>query len=625
MNLKPLNMKTIKNILLILIIGFSVVSCENKLIDEILSNRSSLNKTTSARDPDIDDEEEPPMYNEDDMIVLGNQRDNPYEIDNMLYAYSLIGYLSHNFLVGDEEPEVNTIYYRVLPTDSSDLAIISADTTVLYFDFPLDYDITQWGSYYHDPTVLDSAYTWLYAVVPAGHQLPQVSNLEVLQECYIPNEPTGEIGVDYDTIPDWQNGFALLEYVAYRESGNLDMFEQEDIDNFEEILALSADWGESSAQRDRSSRSFWSWLRGTITGVHPEGTFRVENTETNSNERLKNAKVLIHNFVKIYSGNLNSYGHYYSSVRFRTRSWYHIRFHNHHTGTRIYSGRKLIFGPYDRRLGWHSRNGYSCTLTFNDVAWRYATINNASEVYFDYCQEYGIIFPYNLRVWALGIDSNLGRGCTPLFNKRNVPIAAAAFFILPIAGIILAFTGAPDVGIFVQQGDRDFETLELYGLVFHEFGHASHYEKVGNTYWHNYVSYIICNLGYGDGHDPDAGYCGIGEMWGNFVGSCFANKYLGHPHPYLFINYYGYQNSYLYSGHYDYFNAWEDWYHPGILAKIHEDSGCSITDIYNALHSDVFSLDILQYSLQNEGINNNIIVSAYDLYNYWNPQYRRNP
>ena len=66
------------------------------------------------------------------------------------------------------------------------------------------------------------------------------------------------------------------------------------------------------------------------------------------------------------------------------------------------------------------------------------------------------------------------------------------------------------------------------------------------------------------------------------------------------------------------FHPREGWYNPGILAKIHEDSGCSMEDIYNALNADVHSLEALKYSLMLQGIDENIITAAYEQYNYWN-------
>lgn len=597
------------------LLGLCLIACENRSINE--NQLHKLARSGEVRSPYVDDEN-PPMYTENDAIILGAQRNNPYEIDNMRTAYGMLSHILGNFIVGAEEPEVNTIYYRVLPSDTSELAVLLADTTIQYFDYPLDYEIEQWGSYYHDPTVADTNFTWLYAVVPVTYSLPNLPSLEILQECYIPNEPTREYSATYDTIPDWKNGYAMLEYVAYRESGNVDMFEEEDAANMENILLHSASWNEYGEPQGRRARSFWTWLRDCITGVHPEGTFTVENTFTHSEEGIKNAKVFIHNFVKIYCGPINSNGYYKSEMRFRTHVWYHIRFDNHHTQTSIYGGKKGLLGPYHKHVGWHSRYGYSCLLQFEDVGWRYATINNAVEQYFSYCQEYNILFPYYMRIW-LKDGMEYWSGSTPLFHKRQSILFYNAF---TYAFFIPYIIRVPDMILFMSQNDHDYETLSIYDVVFHELAHASHYEKVGNSYWEDYVLHIITNLGYGDDSSGDwAGYCGIGEMWGNFAGSCFLYKYMGYTEPFIYLDSEGRLISSLYSFGVAIpsFLPFEGWFHPGILAKIHEDADCSITDIYNALNADVTSLETLKTSLCLQGIDEGIILNAYDRYNYWEP------
>lgn len=603
-----------KYIFLLLICGLVLSSCETSEKD---ISRQQISTKRLSRIDTIP--ETFPLYQEEDEIVLGRHRQNPYEIHNMLDAYDSLAEYRHNFIVGDQIPEVNTIYYRVLPRDSADLVLLSADSTVIYLDYPLDYDIESWGSYYHDPTI-ESEYTWLYAVVPVSHSLPSIGILEILAECYIPNEPDGNDN-HYDEIPDWQNGFAMLEYMAYRISGNLDMYEPEVLAVYDEILLETAHRylrNYQPSSEDRNRNLFWDF----ITGVHPEGVFNVDNTYTENREGIKNAKVFIHNIIKIYCGPLNAQGYYYSTKRFRTHCWYHIRFENHHTLTRIYGGAKFLLGPVHRHVGWHRRYGFSCALDFRDVGWRYATINNAVETYFNYCQLYNIIFPYYMRVWVAGLGGDWS-GSTPLFHKRNSPLINSALTLA--LGPVLIFLDIPDMGLFVSQGDTHFKTLKVYELVFHEFSHASHYEKVGSSYWSHYVAHIIFNFGYGDhASGPFHGYCGIGEMWGNFAGAYFLYKYMGYEYPYIYLTTNGDLDtlSYTpllssYSPESLQFNPTEDWYNPGILAKILWDTHCSITDIYNALNPDVYSLTTLENSLQNQGISTSIIEQAYYTYHEW--------
>lgn len=604
-------MRSLKHIIFIFVLGFFAMGCENSNRDLVPLKQHEIFDPFNPR-PSV--EPETPFYQEGDSIILGHQRKNPYEIHNMQSAYTWLKHhpIFSDFIVGDIEPYVNTLYFRVLPADSAELAILAADTTILYCDYPLDYDILQWGSYYHDPTVSDPTLTWLYAVVPINHNVPHLSSFEVLQECYLPEEPFGNL--DYEQIPDYQNGFAMLEYVAYRESGNSDMFDREAVIHFEEILSHAANRTSTNDYSDNDDTNERNWLHNLIFGAQPTGIFSVENTVTNSVEGISNAHVFIHNIIKIYCGPLDNHGQYCSSKRFRTRCWYHIRFSNHHTQTRIFGGAKFLFGPVHRHLGWHSCEGYSDTLRYHDedVAWRYAAINNAVEQYWDYCQEYRILFPYDVNVWVLQ-NLNNWAGSTPLFHKRGSALIYN-WIMLPI----LLFLEVPDMALFVSQGERN--TQEIYALVFHEFSHASHYEQVGNTYWRNYVLHIIANTGYGAHADGlYHGYCGIGEMWGNFAAAHFLYKYLGYTYPFIYLTSNGDFNQSLYSGlsNYTTFNPSEDWYNPGILAKIHEDSQCSISEIYNSLNADVYSLDALKYSLAQQGININVINNAYDTYHNW--------
>lgn len=594
-------MKTLISHTLVLIFTcFSLMSCENEesFISHSKEQRSLSTSSSSAH-----------MYHANDSIILGAQRSNPYEIGNMLAAWDLLSGIRGNFLYGNIEPYVNTIYYRVLPTDTSDLAILSADTSVIYVDYPLDYDILRWGSYYHDPSVADTLYTWLYAVVPSGHPLPSIQNVEILQECYLPDER--DLPED---LPDWQNGFAMLEYIAYRETGNIDMYDDEAVAMLEEIYTSSPSRNsqQSRHQPSRSWSSFWDF----ITGVYPEGDFKVTNTVTNTVEGVKNAKVFIHNFIKIYCGPIDSNGHYQSSLRFRTHSWYHVRFVNYHTETKLYGGWKFLLGPIHIHLGRHHRYGCDHTFQFGEFGWRFASVNNAVETYWDYCQEYDILFPYNVRVW-ISEENSSGVGATPLFHKRNSPLFYN-IISLPLA----FFLDIPDMALFLLEDDSLCQTPTVYETVFHEFAHASHYEQVGDTYWTNYILHIIMHMGYGDHEDGFyAGYCGIGEMWGYFAGHHFLYKYLGCDYPYLFLNNWGNPDESMYCHlqyHPRFVNRYTYWFQPGILAKIHSDANCSITDIYNALNADVYSLEGLRVSLEIQGISGEIIDDAYNLFDYWN-------
>ena len=43
-------------------------------------------------------------------------------------------------------------------------------------------------------------------------------------------------------------------------------------------------------------------------------------------------------------------------------------------------------------------------------------------------------------------------------------------------------------------GSEEVSSEGLCELVFHEFSHASHYNKVGSGYWGNYINYHCCPI-----------------------------------------------------------------------------------------------------------------------------------
>jgi hypothetical protein len=86
-----------------------------------------------------------------EIIVLGNKLENPYSVENMKRAYESLkssGILK-SATTDTFDIETNTLYIRFLPKDSADLRLLWADTTIELFDYPMDYEITEEGFYYH--------------------------------------------------------------------------------------------------------------------------------------------------------------------------------------------------------------------------------------------------------------------------------------------------------------------------------------------------------------------------------------------------------------------------------------------------------------------------------------------
>ena len=111
-------------------------------------------------------------------IVLGNKIQNAYTVENMLEAYKdLLAKQQTSRIYNNTNsqsllPDLNTMqqilvantkYVRILPRNDDDFdSLREVYDTLEFSDFPLDYDLSQIGNYYHDPTLPDSQITWQY-------------------------------------------------------------------------------------------------------------------------------------------------------------------------------------------------------------------------------------------------------------------------------------------------------------------------------------------------------------------------------------------------------------------------------------------------------------------------------
>jgi hypothetical protein len=80
----------------------------------------------------------------------------------------------------------NYLYVRVLPSNESEFNKVNSDTEIDLFEYPLDYTIKKRGNKYHDPSLKDSNYTWLYCAVPITKTFDKNLKVEVLEKLFLP-------------------------------------------------------------------------------------------------------------------------------------------------------------------------------------------------------------------------------------------------------------------------------------------------------------------------------------------------------------------------------------------------------------------------------------------------------
>lgn len=119
------------------------------------------------------------------LTVLGNQLEDPYALKNMKKAYSNLKTVNPSLPDIDIQP--THLYMRFLPSTEEEWGLLKSDTSLVFYDYPLNFEITSLGTYYHDPSLPETAITWQYCVLPIKHSIPNVPH-ELLYEVYIPED-----------------------------------------------------------------------------------------------------------------------------------------------------------------------------------------------------------------------------------------------------------------------------------------------------------------------------------------------------------------------------------------------------------------------------------------------------
>lgn len=474
------------------------------------------------------------------MIVLGKKLPNPYALANMQLAYdSLMKTVSPTPV----ELLPTELYVRFLPKDSTDLRILWEDEDLVLFDYPLDYEITVEGGYYHDPDIPEDMPTWLYTAVPVDYVFPDVE-YEILEECYIPDESKSRMSETSSVSAE------DLERMAYKLVGLEDQLQQEPE-------------GDKTKQARRT----------------PKGRFQVIESSGNIIP-LKGVMVKTHNVVKIAKTYTDENGYYEMPKTYLTKIWYSLVFKNN-TGFSIWNNYNFVI-PARCGFGRETNAGIDRVVVTGDKAWTWSVINNAVVDYFDLCNDVGILPPEkDLKIFEFDFANvssapMLNHGIYDILYMPN-PIIA---FFSGILGALIKFIQIfinfilPDVTI----GTQDFQnnSVGIYQTVFHELSHASHKRQAGTDYWGEYISYIISYGAYGDGTGMNSGVCEVGEMWG------YAMEQI-----HYYKNFQGKRLNGDYPGE-------DDWFKPQIYWDLIRDDLVTETQLFSYMTNEVRDLPALK-------------------------------
>jgi hypothetical protein len=123
-------------------------------------------------------------------IKLGNKLENPYSVKNMKKALENLKKSNQSAKLAADDFEITTthLYAEFKPKNEDELNALKADSTIVLYDHPLDYEIEVNGDYYRDPTTPTDQPTPQYCALKIGQQLPDGVEKITLEELFIPDE-----------------------------------------------------------------------------------------------------------------------------------------------------------------------------------------------------------------------------------------------------------------------------------------------------------------------------------------------------------------------------------------------------------------------------------------------------
>lgn len=448
--------------------------------------------------------------------VRGRRLKNPYGIENMRQVY--VRLTEELGTRSGDEPQLapNAYHMQITIEEYSDMDTLKS-LGFEVFDYPLDFypveedldslEVIVDTTGCVDIPVDDLALPfYVYTVAESPTEIPSYLESMVLEECYIPDDSE-------------EGGEGIQSISVYtRASGEAGTFSE----LLEREAIRSADLPDGFGLTEE--------IRTRASSYSPAGRIQLQDA-TVGLVPVKGVKVRCRYFVKVGVTHTNANG-YYSFVGIRKWSsnpYYQIQFSNV-KGFDIW-GNWLFLTPATWDLGHHSRLGFDYTFQRSGQGWRWPIINNAAYEYYEMCFNTGILPPpADLKIWSLG---NITQSSSAPMLRRVplhmvgtwIPTLATIFSggngaILTTISMILTF-GLPDVFIGTS-GALNYHYI--YGSVWHELSHTSHFRKVGALRWGTYIEHTVESVLAGNGNygsplscndnsTGGAGLCGVSESW----------------------------------------------------------------------------------------------------------------
>lgn len=458
--------------------------------------------------------------------ILGNQLiGNPYSVSVMQQA-------SINLYGNSHGISVNKKYIRFRPNDENEMEQL-IELNLELFDYPLNYNIIVEGDYCIDPTIGPNEKPWFYTVVEPSFQPPAGIENQWLADLYVPDQDL------------W------LEEEALRITGN----PTTDTCN-SALYRIPPCQNPLDPNCDTSSTGGGGGNPVNLT--IPAGNITVWDSNRDNPVPVRRVRVVVRRWFKIETVYTDDQGSFQCTKRFRNKVNVFVKFLNTHLRANALFGNSIVktLLPIKRGIGTYSGNLTRIDHMFErgEVTnrrlykhWWAAQLMNA---YLEYnemaaAQQIGGLPTQKMKIVLTRLGLISGGGVTTMASQRlNAGLPSGEFFQFYFAEPLtsmgafyynLLLNGVLFRNIDLGLGYRTlnvWESNRVKDLMYHEFTHAAHFNKLGDNWWNDLVMAesftIVANFGvnnpYGDGTDGvHSEIISVAESWAEHVAQIFCD------------------------------------------------------------------------------------------------------
>jgi hypothetical protein len=361
------------------------------------------------------------------MTQLGEQLENPYSVENMKRALDNLRKSQASGRISADGVEITTthLYLKFKPKNEAEMAILKRDSTLILFNYPLDYPIVKEGDYYHDPTIPLDRPTYQYTSVTVDKELPSGVEYEVLAELFIPDEEKDGVKI---------NGRLSEEIV-------------EELVN--EALRITGNLENKSSVNGRIQSSSW----------RPSERVRVWDDRAARFVPVVGIEVRAKRWFTVHTGTTNSFGNYSCNGTFKRQADYSINWETYH-----FSVRSGTFGQAENSRSnlegsWNPDYGALNSTAVNNTQQYYALIFQAARDYY-----YGHRFALSSPPRNSGAHPQVKIAANVTERQNEKPSHAAMY----------ARTGGILPSIYIRKWESRSDIV--YAVTAHELAHAAHWD-----------------------------------------------------------------------------------------------------------------------------------------------------